>query len=162
MIRKKITAMLIASALSLICLTACGKDKENSITESKTGEVSTVEEDNVNSSSDESNDEDVFNDNEIMLDADSLTDEQIKEFTEILFTAVQKLDIETLKKYTEEDDSSVKVLEEIASTPEYKDLWDKTVGKMIYMPKSCVVLAKSPDWLYSKWYTLKAEENAEE
>lgn len=154
---KKITAMLLAAALSLTLLTACGDNKPTSGTESKAGESSIAKGEDKESSLAENN----STDGELMLDADSLTDEQIAKFAEILFTAVQKLDVETLEKYTEKDDYVIDVLAEIAATPQYKELWEKTVGKMIYLPKSSILLAKSPQWLFCKWYTLKAEENAE-
>ncbi|MGN0537152.1 MAG: hypothetical protein ACI4M3_04155 [Acutalibacteraceae bacterium] len=154
---KKMTAMLLAAALSLTFLTACGDNKPTSGTESKASEVSTEKGEDKESSLAENS----GTDGELMLDADDLTDEQIAKFAEILFTAVQKLDVETLKMYTEKDDNVIEVLSEIAATPQYKDLWEKTVGKMIYLPKSSILLAKSPQWLFCKWYTLKAEENAE-
>ena len=140
-------------------LTGCGDEAETQSTESSmstAGGTDFAEETNESQMAES----DIQSDT-TMVDARSLTDDQVAEYAEILFTAVQNLDIETLRNYTEEDDDSVEVLEKIAAAPEYQELWEKTVGQMIYLPKSSVILAKSPSWLFSKWYTIKAEENAE-
>lgn len=157
--RKRGVTLLLAAMIASTCLTGCGDEGGTQSTESSmstTGGTDFVEETNESEMAESDTQSDTT-----MVDARSLTDDQVAEYAEILFTAVQNLDIETLKNYTEEDDDSVEVLEKIAAAPEYQELWEKTVGQMIYLPKSSVILAKSPSWLFSKWYTIKAEENAE-
>lgn len=170
---KRLLALLLAAAIPVSFLTACGDDtaaqgEESSVTSAaenaESGENgknggsggSTAGMSDASEESAESAAEDMT-----MLDADSLTEEQERVFIEILFNAVQSFDFETLEKYTAADNDTVAVLKKISEDPVYKDLWDKTVGKMIFLPSYSVILAKSNTWLFSTWYMEKAEENAE-
>lgn len=155
--KKRIIALLLAAAIPTLLMTACGGDTTTTGDSSDTSVVSVTESASAGEAEVSAESEAEAN----TIDVDSLTDEQLAEYYDKVFTAVQKLDIETLKLYTKEGDEAVLTLEQIAASPEYKDLWDKTVGKMVYMPKSSIVLAKSPAWLFGKWYTMHAEENAE-
>lgn len=85
-----------------------------------------------------------------------ISQEQLNEVTAIIIEAVKALDIETIKKYTansDEANSYIEKIEQIRNDEDSLKLWDNTIGKLIYLKESNVLVGKSLNYIYSQWYT---------
>lgn len=87
----------------------------------------------------------------IYLLKDLNKDEEIY-FNYIFITSIINLDIETLKTISD-DEMGISCLETIKNDAERKDLWDKTVGKAIYLPESRQLIYKDPLHFYCMYIT---------
>lgn len=85
------------------------------------------------------------------------------EATTIFFKAFQDLDAEAAKPYLMESDYEeiVDVFNRIKANEEDVEIWNKTIGAMIYLPDSDMLIRKSWDYIQAKWYTDCWRENVE-
>lgn len=102
-------------------------------------------------------------------DVEKLTKAEFSHYLGIVITALKELDIETLKEYykpeEKESDSwvddlmnayrdhgEIECLEYIKNDETMRNLWEYTVGQMIYLPDSGYVAYKDTQYLFCKWY----------
>lgn len=78
-------------------------------------------------------------------------DEEIY-FNYLFMTSIINLDTETLKKLSL-DETGISCLETIKNDAQRKDLWEKTVGKVIYLPESRQLIYKDPLHIYCMYIT---------
>ena len=160
------------------CLTGCG-DKETPVnpTEScvvEDSENSTTEIVNTEDIIDSENTENVENSEVVtgtILEENGHLKESFEghdrnelwEIADIVFKAYQEIDLDTLKIYLSEEDyeDAASNLAAVKENAEDYQMWQNTVGKMIYFADSDVLLAKSTQWVEYRWYADCWKANAE-
>lgn len=184
---KKMLAMLLTLALSAGALTGCGDSseenggnpvlgEENQGGNSAAGEpVGENQSGNSSNSPDYDSDYDASDDDDgneeqpenvirengnLPEDADDLTDEELAYYTEAVFKAVQDLDIDTLKLYSDKEDR-VAFFESVKNDAEAAAFWNEVVGSMYYYGSCDVVLHKAPNYMLGKWFEEMEAQNAE-
>jgi hypothetical protein len=169
---KKISKILILTLLVSL-LAGCGNndkepteqiESETISTESTSDDTQEVETDEIVTDSEETTtenkeDENTIRENGTFKDDDSLNENEKKHYKNIIINAVINLDMEVLKEYLSESDYDA--FEEINEHPDYKKMYQNTIGKIIYLEDSDKVLAINVNQAASSWYTECWKNNAE-
>jgi len=90
---------------------------------------------------------------------EDLSDAEISHYLNVVVNAAIDLDMETLKEYIDEDIYSS--FESIYNDEEYKAMWQKTIGNMIYLKDSRYLVGKNINHIVSMWYTDSWKKNIE-
>lgn len=83
-------------------------------------------------------------------DTDEITLEEKNYYKNKMVKALIALDIDILELYLEED--SYRYVKSIYDDPEYKELYQNTIGEIIYLEESTIFVSKDLDYVYSRWY----------
>lgn len=171
--KKKAASIVIANILLIAALTACGSNDNASKSdgssdvfqsEGSSNEVSpfggsdtpigTTQSDNANDSDSEDG-EDITDDTAGSALSDALDEETVKrQYAATIFEAFQNLDAEAMKPFLGNDyEYAVKVFDLIKNDPDDLAFWNNTIGNMVYLPDSDVLITKSCAYITSKWYT---------
>ena len=141
---KKISKILILTLLVSL-LAGCGNNDNKTTEEKETETISTeiTSEDTQETETDElvtdseetttenKEDENTIRENGTFKDDDSLNENEKKHYKNIIINAVINLDMEVLKEYLSESDYDT--FEEINEHPDYKKMYQNTIGKIIYL-----------------------------
>lgn len=155
-ILKKILSILLCLCL-IFPLAACGQDgtngnnnnKENVSTDNKTENKSDAD-DSGNNDDEESK---IIRENGKLPNNDKdLTEAEKLHYLTIVMQAAIDLDIETLKIYAK-DQEEIDYYQAIIDDPEYKWLYENTIGNIKILPESGYMVAKSTRHIFVNWYT---------
>lgn len=143
-----------------ICMVGCGKDSTNVPEEGTVGSVADAAGENteeiMTASEPASSGTTILDSNgSLEEDFEGHDRSELYEITDIVFKAYQELDLDTLRVYLSDSDfmEASSHLEPIKQDPKNYQIWQNTVGTMIYFADSDVLLAKSTAWVESSWYT---------
>lgn len=163
--RKKFIVAIFMIMLA-VGVTACGASNGQGVS-SGTSEV----QESVNGNKESADNSEVSEKGESSTASESekkeLTEEEEKvlrcQTTDIILKAYQNLDPEPIKPFVEEEtyEKICAGMEKIKGDSEKLELWNNTVGTMIYFPDSDFLLAKSIEYTYYAWYTDCWRENKE-
>lgn len=165
---KKLVVMLLAATLSLSTLAGCGEKKPaqntsvgNEVSQEKQNDTEEyIEDEDVSEAEAEEDNSNVRKNGELPSDKNELTDEEVSYHLGKIFKALQNLDVETLAEYTNSD-YTLENLEELRADAEAVEFWNAVVGDMVYFEECDILLAKSSDYIYSKWFTQSWQNGAE-
>ncbi len=92
---------------------------------------------------------------DVLANAGENTEAVKKQYAAAILEAFQNLDEESLKPFLNEEDymDTAAVFTLIKENPEDVEVWNRTIGTMIYLPGSDVLIGKSCDYVTAKWYT---------
>ena len=165
---KRVIKFLTVILCISVCFSACNQSEEKvENTQASTAEQTEAPESHTNATVDnqtESNDSNTEPDeNATILESNGFLKEgfeghdrsELNEVTEVVFKAFQELDMDTLKIYLRDKDfeEASRCLTPVKEDSENYEIWKNTVGQMIYLPESDVLLVKSTHWVENAWYT---------
>ncbi len=159
-----ITILVLVTVLSL---SACGKDNVGPSVNNTTGTNAEVNEDSSIADgesgasiagSEETDTEEDINSTTIANFETLTKDEEkkiLKYHTAIIIEAIKKLDVDTLKQYIEPENIErvEQSINKIKSNQSDVDFWNNTVGTIFYLEESDILLMKSHEYTYGNWYT---------
>ncbi len=92
---------------------------------------------------------------DVLANAGENTEAVKKQYAAAILEAFQNLDEESLKPFLNEEDylEVATVFTAIKEVPEDVEVWNQTIGTMIYLPGSDILIGKSCDYVTAKWYT---------
>lgn len=156
---KKIVMLLLVMTMSLTMFTGCGEagagkgasvDKEGST--EKQDDAGEESEDADTAEDEEAENSNVRKNGALPNDKADLTEEEVYYHLGKIFRAFQKLDIETLAEYTNSE-YTLEKLETLRNDAEALEFFNMIVGDMVYFEDCDLLLAKSSDYIFTKWYT---------
>lgn len=92
---------------------------------------------------------------DVLANAGENTEAIKKQYAAVILEAFQNLDEEALKPFLNEKDYTevAAAFAAIKEVPEDVEVWNRTIGTMIYLPGSDVLIGKCCDYVTAKWYT---------
>lgn len=177
MIMKKLFAALLVTVLAVSSLTACSDkpakgsssslpdtmESSQNAPDSKTDTENTGDADVHPDAGDDGSDASaggIRENGSLPEYPEDLTDEEREYYFGHIFDAVVALDTETLADYALDSDD-LKTLDAIRNDAQALDFWNKITGSMKYFADSDLLLIKSAEYIYSRWYTECWKNNAE-
>lgn len=159
--KNNIIKFLVAVICLSICLSGCGKDDVPGESVDNFTEDTVVS--TIDTTGEATSGSEPASSGTTILESNGSLEEgfeghdrsELYEIADIVFKAYQELDLDTLRVYLSDSDfmESSSHLEPIKQDPENYQIWQNTVGTMIYFADSDVLLAKSTAWVESSWYT---------
>ena len=84
---------------------------------------------------------------------DEIPDEYMNEVIGIIIDSIKNLDYKTLSRYMPDGISYEANFNTIKNDEKLHELWNNTIGSIIYLKDSRLILGKNVDYIYSSWYT---------
>lgn len=171
---KKIITIFLVLAMTVSLFVGCKKtetkpandkpqtssnDKPQTNTPTEKDEPSTIEDDPEETGAPVIDDSVIRPNGELPDGIGQLTSAEIEYYFKDIFYAVRDFDFEKLESYY--PDGKFADLHAIYDNEEYRALWEKTIGQIIYLPKAKLMVSRSPAYAFSMWYTDAASKNAE-
>lgn len=154
----KITSVVTGVILAVM-LTGCGaKNVEQNISTEQEKDTASK----VSAESQETVEEDVaatpdrIRENGQFANVEDLTEEELHYHMGVFLKAIQELDVETLRDYTDNNEMIYR-FKLLGEDPAKVAFWNKVVDEMVYFEDSTLLVAKCPSYIYTKWFTEKAE-----
>ena len=140
---------IVLCLLLVLSICGCGKRDKTNDTDNTTNSITASD----------AKLENIRKNGELPDDLSELTVEEIVFYYEDIFYAVQKFDFDKLTSYLGDNNSSVENLKAIYENKEYKEMWNKTIGQIMYFPSHQLMVSRSPLYVYDRWYTNMANGN---
>lgn len=177
MIMKKLFAALLVTVLAVSSLTACSDkpakgsssslpdtmESSQNAPDSKTDTENTGDADVHPDAGDDGSDAStggIRENGSLPEYPEELTDEEREYYFGHIYDAFVALDTETLADYALDSDD-LEILDAIRNDAQALDFWNKITGSMKYFADSDLLLIKSTEYIFSRWYTEYWKNNAE-
>lgn len=176
-IMKKLFAAILVTVLAVSSLTACSdkpaKGSSSSLPDTMESSLNALD---SKTETENTGDADVYTDTDdgstndstggirengsLPEYAEELTDEEREYYFGHIYDAFVALDTETLTDYALDSDV-LEILDAIRNDAQALDFWNKITGSTKYFADSDLLLIKSTEYIYSRWYTEHWENNTE-
>ncbi len=80
-----------------------------------------------------------------------LTKDEVQHYTGKVMQAIIQLDVDTMEELASDD--SVYLIRSVKEDDIYRTMWEKTIGKSIYLEESNMLIYKDPQYIFAGWLT---------
>lgn len=88
---------------------------------------------------------------ELPEDEDDLTRAEVNHYIGKVMQAIINLDVETMKEYA--NSHSAYMIKAVKEDDVYRAVWEKTIGKSVYLEESNMLVYKDPQFVFTSWLT---------